>query len=114
MAEHICYAYIYWSSTNTKQNILIQNMFSLAVWLSSLHVCFPEKKVLGFESHQNHENVYNFNHQSMCSTNSVKPGLHLNTNRMQMWHTKTMRTFDVDMLPRCGKQYSAVQRVFGK
>ncbi len=33
-----------------------------------------------------------------------KPGLHLNTNRTRMWHVKTMWLFDVDVLPKRGKE----------
>ncbi len=40
--------------------------------------------------------------------------LHLNTNRMRMQHAKTMQTFDVNILPRRGKQHSALRRTFGE
>ncbi len=44
----------------------------------------------------------------------IKPGLHRNANRLQTQHSKTMRMFDVDVLPRRGKQHSAVRQTFGK
>ncbi len=44
----------------------------------------------------------------------VKPGLHLNANRIQTWHAKTKWLFNVDVLPRRGEQHSAVRRTFGK
>ncbi len=49
---------------------------------------------------------------SLCEY-SLKLGLHLNANRMQMWHAKMM-PFDVDVLPKRGKQHSAVWRMFGE
>ncbi len=44
----------------------------------------------------------------------VKPGLHVNANRTRMRtrHVKTKRMFDVDNLPRRGKQHSAVRWTF--
>ncbi len=45
---------------------------------------------------------------------SLKPGLHLNANRVRMWYGKTMRMFDVDVLPKRGKQHSAVRQMFGE
>ncbi len=47
-------------------------------------------------------------------TECVKPGLHLNANRTQMRHAKMMQMFDVDLLPRRGKQHLAVRQTFGK
>ncbi len=45
-----------------------------------------------------------------------KPRLHRNANRMRTRtrHSKMMRTFDVDVLPRRGKQHLAVRRTFGE
>ncbi len=45
---------------------------------------------------------------------SVKPGLHLNANRTQMQYAKTMRTIDVDVLPRQCKQHLAVEQMYGE
>ncbi len=49
-----------------------------------------------------------------CIQIRLKTGLHLNANRTRMWLAKMMQMFDVDMLPRRGKQHSAVRRMFGK
>ncbi len=45
-----------------------------------------------------------------------KPDLHMNTNKTQMQtrHAKTKWTFDTDVLPKWGKQHSAVREMFGK
>ncbi len=42
----------------------------------------------------------------------VKPGLHLNMNGTRMQHAKTKPSFNVNMLPRRGKQQLAVRRMF--
>ncbi len=46
----------------------------------------------------------------------IKPCLHQNANRIGTWtlHSKTMRTFDVDVFLRRGKQHSTVWWTFGK
>ncbi len=44
----------------------------------------------------------------------IKPALHLNTNRMRTQHAKMKQLFNIDLLPRRGKQQSAVRRMFGK
>ncbi len=43
-----------------------------------------------------------------------KPRSHRNANRMRTRHSKMMRTFDVDVFLRRGKQHSAVWRTFGE
>ncbi len=47
---------------------------------------------------------------------TLKPHLHWNANRTRMRtrHAKMMRTFDVDVFLRRGKQHSAVQSTFGE
>ncbi len=49
-----------------------------------------------------------------CELLYLKPGLYLNANRTRMQHAKMMRTFDVDVLLRWGKQHSAVWQTFGQ
>ncbi len=51
-----------------------------------------------------------------CGAIGLKPRLHRNANRMRMQtrHSKMMRTFDVDVFVRRGKQHSAVWRTFGE
>ncbi len=57
------------------------------------------------------------NHKNSFIVNAcIKPNLYLNANRTQTRtrHAKPKRMFDVDVLPRRGKQHSAVQWMFGK
>ncbi len=44
---------------------------------------------------------------------NLKPGLHLNANKMQTRHAKTKPSFNIGVLSRRGKQHSAV-RTFGE
>ncbi len=44
----------------------------------------------------------------------IKLNLHLNTNRTQTRYAKMKRMCDVDVLPRWGKQHSAVRWIFDK
>ncbi len=50
--------------------------------------------------------------QNTCAR--LKPHLHRNANRTQTWHEKIMRTFDVDVFLRRGKQHSAVRWTFSE
>ncbi len=44
----------------------------------------------------------------------VKPSLHLNVNRMRMQHVKTKWLFNVNMLPKRGKQHLTARWSFGE
>ncbi len=52
-------------------------------------------------------------HSPQCLV-AFEPGLHRNTDRTRMRHSKTMWMVDVDVLPRQGKQHSAVWQMFGE
>ncbi len=53
-------------------------------------------------------------HFDFSVVSTLKPCLHRNANRTRTRHAKTMRTFNVDLFLRRGKQHSAVWQTFGK